>query len=242
MKTISVLFILFWSLSINATPASLEKGVWVEINPIQCMGNPWEVDWLKSEQNEYTKYPLYVKAENREKLTVDVITAYYKKQSITILNGKISHWNEAVCEGCDCPVGYTLYLKVNSNDQERMLKLGYKASRDPYAKVWVEINPIQCNQNPWERAWFKNNKGKEESYPHAVDYKNRKAETIRIVTAYYKSQGLTIFKGDMTSGMWATCAGCNCEAGYTLYLYVSAIDESKMLKFGYTSSAFKPNK
>ena len=32
-----------------------EGQVWVSIDPIQCLGNPWEQDWLLT--HEYDEYP-----------------------------------------------------------------------------------------------------------------------------------------------------------------------------------------
>ena len=30
---------------------------WVAIEPIQCLGNPWEQDWLDNNNGEYDAYP-----------------------------------------------------------------------------------------------------------------------------------------------------------------------------------------
>lgn len=96
---------------------------WVEIDPIQCLGNPWEVDWLESHNMNYSSY-FY---ENK----TWVIEKYYKKQGITILGiqsvtftGKFGE-PMTTCLACHCLAGYRLYLSVYNFDVSKMLELGY---------------------------------------------------------------------------------------------------------------------
>ena len=102
------------------TPDPQQKNMWVEIAPIQCLGNPWEQDWLKSHADNYSGYP-----KDRE---FEVIKDYYKRQGIVILDVKSRQKYEVVCLACTCPRGDALYLLVNAIDSEKMLALGYKAS------------------------------------------------------------------------------------------------------------------
>ncbi|MGI0040921.1 MAG: hypothetical protein ACRD94_03035, partial [Nitrosopumilaceae archaeon] len=104
--------------------ASLLTGqkTWVEIDPIQCGGNPWEIDWLESHPNDFS---IYARLITNEK--IDLIKNYYKKQDIEIFDVKSFPWEDvAVCEACSCPAGYTLYLLVSDYDVQMMQELGFK--------------------------------------------------------------------------------------------------------------------
>jgi hypothetical protein len=97
-----------------------EETTWVEIDPIQCLGNPWEQDWLESHNNDYASYPRDDEFE--------VIKDYYEKQGIAIFDVKSERKYEIVCEACSCPRGDSLSLLVSDSDVGVMLELGYKIS------------------------------------------------------------------------------------------------------------------
>ncbi|MGI0009544.1 MAG: hypothetical protein ACRD92_07995, partial [Nitrosopumilaceae archaeon] len=104
---------------------SIQK-TWVEIDPIQCGGNPWEKDWLESHPDDYLVYARLISKEK-----IDMITNYYKKLGITIFDTKLVPWeNVAVCESCSCPAGYTLSLLVSNADVDKMREFGYKISEN----------------------------------------------------------------------------------------------------------------
>ena len=99
---------------------------WVEIDPIQCGGNPWEKDWLESHPDDFS---IYARLITNEK--IELIKNYYKKQDIEIFDVKSFPWEDvAVCESCSCPAGYTLSLLVSNSDVDKMLELGYKISKN----------------------------------------------------------------------------------------------------------------
>ncbi len=101
---------------------SKESGkTWVEIDPIQCGGNPWQQDWLFSNNKTY-EYP-----RDREN---EIITDYYSKKGIAIfaIKTKNTYEGKAICESCSCPEGYTLYLLVLDFDVNKMLGYEYKVS------------------------------------------------------------------------------------------------------------------
>ena len=103
----------------------LEK-TWVEIDPIQCGGNPWEKEWLESHPDDFS---IYARLITNEK--IELIKNYYKKQDIEIFDVKSFTWEDvAVCESCSCSAGYTLSLLVSTSDVDKMLELGYKISKN----------------------------------------------------------------------------------------------------------------
>ena len=61
------------------TPAVLNTRetttVWVTIDPIQCLSNPWEQDWLASHDNDYDAYPR--DEESRLEIFSDFELPYY---------------------------------------------------------------------------------------------------------------------------------------------------------------------
>ena len=108
-------------------PKENEK-TWIEIDPTQCLSNPWEGDWIKSHDNNYSGYPRDVHTSELEQEEIQIIKNYYQKQGITIFDVKSEWTHEIVCEACSCPQGYTLYLLVSSSDVNKMLELSYKVS------------------------------------------------------------------------------------------------------------------
>lgn len=96
--------------------------VWVEVDPVQCMENSWEIDWLRENNNDYGNYPRghILVIEEPEK---EIIKKYYQKQGIIIFNIKSEEYTGdfMVCEACSCSQGYTLYLQVLENDLNKIL-------------------------------------------------------------------------------------------------------------------------
>src|SRR3989344_8151766 len=90
---------------------------WVKIEPIQCYGNPWEEDWLESNNMNFEAYP---KAEE-----FNVIKEYYQKQEIIVFDvRKSSSGYETICTACSCPRGDVLNLLVVDSDVNKMVDLG----------------------------------------------------------------------------------------------------------------------
>lgn len=111
---------------------SSESKVWVEVDPVQCLGNPWETDWLKENNNDYDAYPrghILVIEEPEKK----IIKEYYAKQGIEILDIKSEEFSGDfdICEACSCAQGYTLYLQISKKDLQTMLEFGYKLFESP---------------------------------------------------------------------------------------------------------------
>ena len=99
--------------------ASLEGNVWMVIRPVNCLGNPWEKDWLARHKNQGTKYP-----RTKE---IDVIRAFFKKRGATVLEIRSKPYlkGDPLCKTCDCPRGDTLFLLVNSHDTPKLVHYGF---------------------------------------------------------------------------------------------------------------------
>jgi len=106
------------------TQAPVERA-WVAIEPIQCLGNPWERDWLASHQGDYASYPRNKPAE------FQIIKDYYRRQGVVVYQAATRDRYQAVCLACSCPEGFTLYLEVRRPDVRTMIGLGYREESPP---------------------------------------------------------------------------------------------------------------
>lgn len=102
------------------------KIVWLTIDPIQCLGNPWEKAWVA--ENSYEEYPI---GHPREFETVEemILREYFTNQDIVI--SKVQHKSYPedmmVCEACSCPAGYHLYIAVDPKFKDRLVdEFGFK--------------------------------------------------------------------------------------------------------------------
>ncbi len=99
---------------------------WVATEPIQCLGNPWERDWLASHDGDYGSYPKDPTKPGLEPAEVEIIRDYYRRQGVVVFEAATKGRYEVVCAACSCPEGYTLYLEVRRQDVERMTSFGYR--------------------------------------------------------------------------------------------------------------------
>ena len=81
----------------------VEGTTWVQIDPVQCGGNPWG----------------YARS------SPDVIKGYYADLGVDVFDLKTAHTHQLVCGGCSCPAGITLSLRVSHDDVRTMLSLGF---------------------------------------------------------------------------------------------------------------------
>jgi hypothetical protein len=51
---------------------------WVATEPVQCLGNPWEQDWLERYGNNYAAYPGDAGAQD------GIVKGYYGRLGITV--------------------------------------------------------------------------------------------------------------------------------------------------------------
>jgi len=106
-------------------------GVWMAYTPIQCMGNPWEQDWLAAHDDDWTGYPGNHSGDGLTAGEKEVIVDYYLRKGITIRSITSAAWDGAVCMACSCPAGYTLYVLVSEAQVDAMAGLGFQTSGNP---------------------------------------------------------------------------------------------------------------
>lgn len=92
-----------------------EAAVWVRMDPVQCLGNPWEQDWLAGHPDG--RFP-----QERE---AEIITAFYEQEGITVFAVRIEQTHDAVCAACGCPRGYAVFLQVSSDDADVLAWHGF---------------------------------------------------------------------------------------------------------------------
>ena len=113
------------------TAKNVLGNTWVAIEPIQCLGNPWEQDWLENNNGDYHSYPKDPTTPGLEPEELEIIQDYYERQGVTVFDGKNIPKYEQVCLACSCPEGHTLYLLVRDQDVETMVALGYRVEAPP---------------------------------------------------------------------------------------------------------------
>jgi hypothetical protein len=117
-----ILFLVASCVNQPSPPATL----WVETSPIQCLGNPWEQDWLNDNPADITVYP-----RDREK-QLPLIKAYYEQQDLPVIQVTlITYEDMIVCAACSCSDGSTLYLEIPEEDLPRWLSLNFMLSEGP---------------------------------------------------------------------------------------------------------------
>ena len=94
---------------------------WVTIDPIQCMGNSWEQDWLENNNGDFE---LYSTLTNSQKL--QIFEQYYKNLGIEVYKLEQTFPYTATCTACTCPRGDRIHCYINENDIDQVLSLGFK--------------------------------------------------------------------------------------------------------------------
>lgn len=110
-------------------PIEKEKLVWMEMDPVQCLGNAWEKDWLSQPANKDKNYPIGNPAliEPEEK---SIIKTFFSKQNIYIAEIQSESYpdNAVICDACECPAGYTLYIKLPESKSQALSAFGFNLS------------------------------------------------------------------------------------------------------------------
>lgn len=101
-------------------------GVWMAIEPIQCLGNPWERDWLESHGGDYSAYPKDPTTPGLEPEEFTIIQEFYDRAGVTVIDAETKQKYDAVCLACSCPEGHTLYLLVSPEGVQTMIGFGYR--------------------------------------------------------------------------------------------------------------------
>jgi len=138
--TFLVFYLVFWfsgctsedGASFEAQPAkSVLVTTWVAIEPVQCLGNPWEQDWLEKHGWDYHSYPKNPARPGLEPEEFEIIQDYYDRGGVAVFEGRTAPKYDNVCLACSCPEGHTLYLLVRDQDVEAMVGWGYRVEQPP---------------------------------------------------------------------------------------------------------------
>ncbi|MCH8125190.1 hypothetical protein IIC38_04410 [candidate division KSB1 bacterium] len=100
--------------------------VWMATEPIQCLGNPWELDWLESHNWNYSGYPKDHTTIELEPEEFAIIQDFYNRRGVTVFKAETVQKYDTVCAACFCPEGHTLYLIVAIEDVQKMIEFGYR--------------------------------------------------------------------------------------------------------------------
>ena len=105
---------------------------WIELEPINCIGNLCNVGWLSSYYNSSNlktePYLGYLQGVDMTH-TTEFIKDYYKKQGIVVFDVRYtSIWQELSCEAGECWEPSKLDILVSDSDVKQMLDLGFKVS------------------------------------------------------------------------------------------------------------------
>ncbi len=97
---------------------------WVSIEPIQCHGNPWEEDWLRSNNASAIDYPREWTSQR------EIIIDYYGRLGIHIIDARRETLDNGIrCQACFCGAGYLLFLQVLDEDIGAIVALGFEVVR-----------------------------------------------------------------------------------------------------------------
>jgi hypothetical protein len=128
------------------------------------------------------------------------------------------------------------------SQRELLYNPGQTQETPPTGQTWVEIDPVQCGGNQWEKDWaLAHNKSVDDetsdltgyprhSYPFIIEQSQ-----IDIITSYFKKQGITVseVRSKYIEGLGALDC-CSCPRGDKLWFFVFNPDVHKILDHGKT--------
>ena len=94
--------------------------VWLSIDPIQCLGNPWEQAWLLT--HDYADYP------KSEAGRVAIFKDFYISQGLVIHTAEIERVSDGVRTCCRCWNGERYFILIDEADEGAFLDLGFERS------------------------------------------------------------------------------------------------------------------
>ena len=115
-----------WHYSFEQPAKGALETTWVAMEPVQCLGNPWEQDWLENHDGDYDSYPKDPARPGLEPEEFEVIQDYYNGGGVGVFEGRTASKYDSVCLACSCPEGHTLFLQVRDQDVEAMVGWGYR--------------------------------------------------------------------------------------------------------------------
>lgn len=129
MRTLFVVTLLFTCIlacdSSDVVKLDFTRDTWVALTMRQCLGNPWERDWLNQDGNEYSEYPIDINEQT------EIARDYYYRQEIELIDLKMCFTGVCACTACSCCSGYTLWLYVPDKYLDTLIDLGYRKEDPP---------------------------------------------------------------------------------------------------------------
>ncbi len=93
-------------------------------------------------------------------------------------------------------------------------------------KSWVLLQPTQCTEIPWRRAWANQNGKNYSDFPVTNE--------LQIAKAYYTGKGLTIFDATITyRSVDAACTVCGCPEPFVFAIQTYQGDAAKLGASGF---------
>ena len=99
--------------------------LWTALTMRQCLGNPWERNWLSQDGNEYSDYPRDIEEQ------IQIARDYYQRQGIELHEIKMCFTGKCACAACSCCSGYTLWLHVSDEFKDTLIDLGFRIEDPP---------------------------------------------------------------------------------------------------------------
>jgi hypothetical protein len=102
--------------------------VWMSYRPVQCLGNPWEINWL-AKGNDYGDYPRDLLDGGFNSEEGKIIRNYFSDEGVEVRDIYTHSFSEVTCASCDCPIGYDLFVSVDENEADIMEDAGFSFLR-----------------------------------------------------------------------------------------------------------------
>ena len=96
--------------------------VWMAASPVQCLGNPWEKDWLKAHHNKGSLYPMHDETK--------VMKDFFTKNGFMIYDLRLRPYmhDKQLCRACNCSRGDLLLILVPKDDASLLTHYGFQST------------------------------------------------------------------------------------------------------------------
>ena len=104
----------------GATGTAGAGGVVLVYREVQCLGNPWEADWLASHAGQ--QFP------SDDLTRTMVFESYWRAQGtdVTGVQRRRAPSGDVVCAGCNCPSGFEWVVRVPPGQAAAAMARGFR--------------------------------------------------------------------------------------------------------------------
>lgn len=183
--------------SVACTERACAGSVWLQVNPVQCGGNPWEQTTSKGDGLD----PVYPTAEH---LAID---NYFEDQGIELIELGLVYPPTPlpVCKACTCPRGDAVLVRAKASDAATLVaKYGFTQLTADQAQSY---QPKQCNNNPWTAP-----------DPGQASLRSEAESVMEWLATQSASASNAGFLFSTATG-GGTCAACSCGRGDRLVAF-----------------------